>query len=950
MTAIDPPQPRRRIATYGKAARRTQHGVNEDPNSLREEELPATTQKGQPRKAKASKTTSVTKATVQPKLPAHRATPHLSEFDVPSSSDEERPRSSPRKFRSALASATVKTSKPKLGTQRGTSLELEAVDQEDALPRKRRRPTPQSMTQGEHAGLERIGERSSKTQHAIANGVNINRTMRRTRSATPTESADNQHTPVKLPGLGGEAAGRPRRIAASEDAVTRSVRKANSALAPVQEVVQSPGPTTEPTMEASSSDTDLAAKIAVSATSDDRGLLPITPLKKAGPPAITRSGTTTPRQAELWDQLLAGDQVSATSSIPESQDTATLVRRSPGRRSLERTTIVRCASERPQTNYTRRVRLVDTLLSAAPSSEDDEDSDSADEERVNDTTQLGSRLSRKPTNETSQNSATSSALASQSLTAAETGLKVTYARTRSYLREETLESEMLFDMPLRASTPPKTVRSKTGLTASQSQPLSVFDSDMDDALGNNTTGIRSIHELRANGVSHSFTHEISSLLDDLEDGSASARSRRRSALLELATKLSDKLFVHRFVEQGFDQRLLASVADSVDPIVGFTMAAVHAFMLDADVSEHSIRSIYEHGGIVKLVALLDSNSDINKMAKERRCNMSKVALSTLGDFRNLLQNSSIWKTGKPSIVSPRNVALRGLELLVRGMRELRSTDELLDDIAIEKLLHIAQLPFVTPKMGVTPPDPAMNLESVLSILESCSLSRTTFQSLASWPVRSLGTFANLLPALLSSTGSRAAHAAMLGLRLSLNLTNNNAIACMALSTSAAIGSIVQSINAGILKLGTASEGDDEPSNSELLLLSLGTLINLAEFSDAARQAVLDAELAKLVRGFLGRQERVSMADSIEETHQNVVHGYLAVLLCNLCLNNQIRLKVASMLPSQSMELLITAVEEFIHHNKMVDSQALEAEDGSDVWTNFTERLQAVVDRLKAAES
>ncbi|TKA80016.1 hypothetical protein B0A49_00716 [Cryomyces minteri] len=638
-------------------------------------------------------------------------------------------------------------------------------------------------------------------------------------------------------------------------------RKAKSALAPVQEVLQLPGPTTEPTMEPSSSDSDLDAKLAVSATFDDRGLPTITPLKKTGSPAIARSGTTTPRQAELWDQLLAGDQVSATSSFPESQNMATLVRRSPRHRSLVRKTIVRCASERPQTNYKRRVRLVDTLLSAAPSSEDDEDSDSADEERINGTPQLRSRLSRKPTNEMSQNSATSSALASQSLTVAETGLKVTYARTRSYLRDETLENEMLFDTPLEAPTPPKAVRSKLGLTASQSQPLSVFDSDMNDAPGSNTTGIRSIHELRANGVSHSFTHEIFSLLDDLEDGSTSARSRRRSALLELATKLSDKLFVHRFVEQGFDQRLLASVADSVDPIVSFTMAAVHAFTLDADVSEHSIRSIYEYGGIVKLVALLDTDSDINKMARERRCNMSKVALSTLGDFRNLLQNSSLWKTGKPSVVSPRNIALRGLELLVRRMRELRSTDELLDDIAIEKLLHIAQLPFATPKMSVTPPDSAMNLEG----------------------------------------------------------------------------------------LGTASEGDDEPSNSELLLLSLGTLINLAEFSDAARQAVPDAELAKLVRGFLDGQERVSMADSIEETHQNVVHGYLAVLLCNLCLNDQIRLKVASMLPSQSMEVLITAVEEFIHHNKMVDSQALEAEDGSDVWTNFTERLQAVVDRLKAAE-
>ncbi|TKA68729.1 hypothetical protein B0A49_06221 [Cryomyces minteri] len=701
MTTIDPPQPRRQIATYGKTARRTQHRVYEDSNSLREEGVPVTTLNEQSRKAKASKTTSVTKATIQLKRPAHHATPHLSEFDVPSSSDEERPRLSPKKFRPALASATVKTNRSKPGMQRETSLEHEAIDQEDPLPRKRRRPTPESVTQSGHTGSERTGERSGKTQRvgATANGVNVKRTMRRTRSATPTESAGNQHTPVKLPGFGGEAARRPGRIAASEDAATRMVRKAKSALAPVQEVLQLPGPTTEPTMEPSSSDSDLDAKLAVSATSDDRGLPPITPLKKTGSPAIARSGTTTPRQAELWDQLLAGDQVSANSSFPESQNMATLVRRSPRRRSLVRKTIVRCASERPQTNYKRRVRLVDTLLSAAPSSEDDEDSDSADEERINGTPQLRSRLSRKPTNEMSQNSATSSALASQSLTVAETGLKITYARTRSYLRDETLENEMLFDMPLEAPTPPKAVRSKPGLTASQSQPLSVFDSDMNDAPGSNTTGIRSIHELRANGVSHSFTHGISSLLDDLEDGSTPARSRRRSALLELATKLSDKLFVHRFVEQGFDQRLLASVADSVDPIVGFTMAAVHAFTLDADVSEHSIRSIYEYGGIVKLVALLDTDSDINKMARERRCNMSKVALSTLGDFRNLLQNSSLWKTGKPSVVTPRNIALRGLELLVRRMRELRTTDELLDDIAIEKLLHIAQLPFATPKMS-----------------------------------------------------------------------------------------------------------------------------------------------------------------------------------------------------------------------------------------------------------
>ena len=96
------------------------------------------------------------------------------------------------------------------------------------------------------------------------------------------------------------------------------------------------------------------------------------------------------------------------------------------------------------------------------------------------------------------------------------------------------------------------------------------------------------------------------------------------------------------------------------------------------------------------------------------------------------------------------------------------------------------------------------------------------------------------------------------------------------------------------------------------------------------------------------------ADSMEESHTNVAFGYLAVLLGDLCQEDHIRYKARAKLPNSSLKSLLSAVEEFVAHHRVVDSQ--QATEGfEDVpmqpgsQAQFTTRLQDVVVRLRAYE-
>jgi hypothetical protein len=91
---------------------------------------------------------------------------------------------------------------------------------------------------------------------------------------------------------------------------------------------------------------------------------------------------------------------------------------------------------------------------------------------------------------------------------------------------------------------------------------------------------------------------------------------------------------------------------------------------------------------------------------------------------------------------------------------------------------------------------------------------------------------------------------------------------------------------------------------------------------------------------------------MEKTQASIPIGYLAVLLGNMCLNNQVRNKIRSRFPGKSVDLLVDAIKEFVRHNERVDRESndFEGEEGREVWQNWTARMMMVVQRLEQADA
>lgn len=75
----------------------------------------------------------------------------------------------------------------------------------------------------------------------------------------------------------------------------------------------------------------------------------------------------------------------------------------------------------------------------------------------------------------------------------------------------------------------------------------------------------------------------------------------------------------------------------------------------------------------------------------------------------------------------------------------------------------------------------------------------------------------------------------------------------------------------------------------------------------------------------------------------VPFGYLSVLLCILCMNENIQSTVSAQLPGRSLKLLLDTVEEFLLYHKQIDCGT---HTDDDLGIGFIGRLQGVVDKLK----
>lgn len=651
-------------------------------------------------------------------------------------------------------------------------------------------------------------------------------------------------------------------------------------------------------------------------------------------------GTVTPRQHKAWSNLLddADTESPSAFNLNELKLTQSVKPR--------KTMLQRSSSDMTHAAGNRRRRLIDTLKQDTDSdSDDDDDNDEnetmvdADEGPLFKPTKLGSIESphdysskssqrTQATTDFSQESASS-----QTSAPATSGPKLTYARTRSYLNESSLEDELMLGLPTLDSLGP----------SRRTQP----QGDPDD-LEEGGASIRNIHELRAAGTARRVVDDIENLLDDIEEKKANSLSRRRSALMELCTKLKDKSYISRMVDHGLDSRLFHFCGATTDPVLGFLVASAMELMALAEAPKTTVAAMYSAGCLRTLNGLLKLDSDIEKIAKERRNNMSKVARDMLAEFRSLLKEM-IWPEDPPDVVSPRVVALKSLESVVRQLRKSGNSEDLLGFRAFTDVAALAKDPAEKLAAGSASASETALLGLTLSILEFGSLNATAWTNSSTDADASMNQLAGSVDAVLNSDTSGTDHLEVLVLRLTLNLTNNNPEVCNVFASPTLVQNLLRSIDSRCQALSTQLDEEEHMKTLDRLILSLGAMINLAEFSDRARVASMkdgDGLLNSLVRCFLEGMERAAQADSVEESQSSVAYGYLAVLLGNLCQTWAVREKVRVKLPQQRLDVLIHAVQEFISVHQKVDKEAFDSEEGREVWANYTARLQGVINRLQ----
>jgi hypothetical protein len=523
--------------------------------------------------------------------------------------------------------------------------------------------------------------------------------------------------------------------------------------------------------------------------------------------------------------------------------------------------------------------------------------------------------------------------------------RLTYAKSRSYLQEANPEDAFLMSMDM---DDPLT-------SASQMRDSQTEEEE-------ETSQVRPNHELRRQGQNSTFEWENLMLIDDISSKSIS--SIRRNGLLELCTKMADATYTHELLDSSLVQQFLNNLTSQGEIIFDFTAAVATIFILQAHPTFTMLDQIYRSEHVAALSKLLDNNTEVRKIAKSRKTNLSRIAQDSVTAFHSTVLASHIWSPQEPESVSPQLVAVKALDLLVLSLREAGNMDSIIDQDTLTKLVDILHSSSERCRIGKTTTEDALVQRSIFSILEAVSLTK---QKPLIWSTRSMQRLATSMSV---SFLNADAPAITMAVKLCMNLTNNKPKACDQFSEAAFVQSLVQSI---IERINFVQEALVETQRTEALdtlILSLGAMINLTEHSDQARQNTDDGKqlLETLVRTFVEGSARtvqvsysrtaarsistnITKATSMEESQSSVAVGYLSVLLGNLCLNQSIQAKIRALLPGHHLVTLVDKIKEFVqvHEHANRKAKQYEDEEGQETWQNYTARIMLVVEQLERAE-
>ena len=569
-----------------------------------------------------------------------------------------------------------------------------------------------------------------------------------------------------------------------------------------------------------------------------------------------------PRGMKLWKDILEQDD-----EDDETENTSTKIagrgsnsrKTSPPMRSnqtVKSSGISKAAQKTPRDAPRRR--LIDLLVEQASSEHSEDDSENGAESGSE---ELGGYASRGAS--LAPEAVSSKQTASQGSQIA--GPKFVYGRERTMLAEKEKDfMQALEEMPISTSQDLSGRRTRRGSIPTLPVLASFHDMDLDDEEGAGAT-IRSVHELRQAGANNKFIDELDDYIERIGSPGGTQASMRRSGLLDLANKLKDSksTFTRQFRSNGAEEKLFVHLGQETDIIAGFIIVSILMTTFAEGNIPHIIPQLRRQGITRLLIRLLDNEVNITTTCKDRKSNMSKVAQSLLAEYHEHIRQLPVWEDLKPIVLSPRTIALKCLEKMVRQTREAGNPGDIFSKELTGKLFDILKTASSPATWDLPQGKQAIDFFLALSALESHSITARTAHNEAIWISDFLPVIADTLLVALSQKPEDFGETQLLILRLALNVTNNNSKGADVFAKPpllAVMGSVVVS---KFKKISRFVREEEFCVVIDHLVLTLGVMINFAEWSTAAREALQsldgrsDDPLDRMATLFLDNHERMA---------------------------------------------------------------------------------------------
>ncbi|KAL2848445.1 wings apart-like protein regulation of heterochromatin-domain-containing protein [Aspergillus pseudoustus] len=508
--------------------------------------------------------------------------------------------------------------------------------------------------------------------------------------------------------------------------------------------------------------------------------------------------------------------------------------------------------------------------------------------------------------------------------------RVTYSRQRSFLNDLIGATG---DNSQGAGNGSKLQPKKPEAHASFASRIPLEEEDGHD----NNKAVRSIHELRQAGHNVRFREIVDSIFEDIEDQYNSI-SGICCSIADLCGKLRDPQFAHRFSEQGFDERLVDCITISSNIvwtslvfsafqliIAGGQASRVFAELLWAKILDHS-------------PVLLEIEDDLLALARDPSQGLSKTAQAAVkGIISPSLSGMAMVR------LSPRSLALECIKSTLCLLRETGHTVRLAPTALLDKLLDLLAT-------GVSanrePIDNLTVLSPLFSILENYSIVTGPFDDYHCQSLRRLSQFHDLFALTLRD---QTRQILLSYVRVILNLTNKEPALCDSFALSELVSGLVRVV---VREFSDVSKhfGPTENDSLNAVILALGTLINLTEETEKARAMLVHSNdcavspLQQLLEQFFCCASSIDQAHSVLEVHENVVAGYLSILLLTICQNTEALLFVKN---SRGLAMIFSTAEKFMQYHREVEKETgVETCEGE---SRLTKRLEHIIGQARRLE-